>query len=93
MMAVFRFPQVQQNNEEDKILLHVPSSVGTDRGKYVLTATNEMGNDTGVINVVIMGLYTLLAFNLFFDFCGVILCDTATAIHLYDIGASVYGIH
>ena len=63
MIAVFRFFQVQQKNEEDKISLHISSSVGSDRGIYVITSTNEMGNDTGVINVVVMGLYSLLCFD------------------------------
>ena len=63
VMAVFGFPQVQQKTKEDMISLHIPSSVGADRGKYVITATNEMGNDTGVINVVVMGLYSLLCFD------------------------------
>ena len=96
MMAVFRFSQVQQKNQEDKFFLHVQSSVGTDRGKYVITATNEMGNDTGVINVVVMGSYTLLCFDWLLvcsEIFWVILCVTATAVHFFDIRASIYDIH
>lgn len=47
--------QVKQENPEEKAILHIPSSVRGDTGKYTITAKNEFGEDSGDFNVIVLG--------------------------------------
>ena len=61
-MIVFCYvPQVIQKIEKDGlILLHILSSVVADSGRYTVTAKNDIGEDSGEINVIVQCMYPLL---------------------------------
>jgi Immunoglobulin I-set domain len=46
---------VQQQNGEELAQLHVPIAQRSDTGKYAITVSNPFGQDTGTINVIVLG--------------------------------------
>ena len=53
-------PQVIQKIERDSlIVLHIQSSVLEDSGIYTVTAKNDIGEDSGNINVIVQCMYPL----------------------------------
>jgi len=47
--------QVEQNNGEEDAHLHVPVARREDTGKYAVTVSNPFGENTGFINVIVLG--------------------------------------
>lgn len=47
--------QIKQENPEEKAILHIPTSVRGDSGKYTITAKNEFGEDSGDFKVIVLG--------------------------------------
>jgi Immunoglobulin I-set domain len=47
--------QVKQERPEEKAILHIPSSVRGDTGKYTVKAKNEFGEDAGDFNIIVLG--------------------------------------
>ena len=56
-----------KNGEED-LSLHIPVAKREDTGKYAVTVTNPFGEDTGLINVVVLGQFSLQLFSLMDNF-------------------------
>lgn len=52
---VKRFLQVQLKSGEEEAALDIPVSKRSDTGKYAVTVSNPFGEDTGTINVVVLG--------------------------------------
>ena len=48
---------MEQQNGEELAQLHVPVAKREDTGKYAITVSNPFGQDTGTINVVVLGKY------------------------------------
>ena len=43
------------DNGEEEALLEIPVSKRDDSGKYAITVSNPFGEDTGLINVIVLG--------------------------------------
>jgi len=48
--------QVQQKSDEEQAQVHIPVAKREDTGKYAITVSNPFGEDTGLVNVVVLGL-------------------------------------
>ena len=61
MIVVCHVPQAIQKTEKNgMIILHILSSVVADSGRYTVTAKNDIGEDSGEINVIVQCMYPLL---------------------------------
>lgn len=47
--------QIQLKSGEEQAALDIPVSKRSDTGKYAVTVSNPFGEDTGTINVVVLG--------------------------------------
>jgi len=48
--------QVLQKSDEEQAQVHIPVAKREDTGKYAITVSNPFGEDTGLVNVVVLGL-------------------------------------
>jgi hypothetical protein len=46
--------RVKQDTSNEKALLHIPSALRSDTGKYTITAKNELGEDSGNFNITVL---------------------------------------
>lgn len=47
--------QIEQKSGEEAASVHIPVAKREDTGKYAITVSNPFGEDTGFINVVVLG--------------------------------------
>jgi len=60
---VFVDVQVQQKSDEEQAQVHIPVAKREDTGKYAVTVSNPFGQDTGLVNVVVLGSSVCLVYD------------------------------
>jgi len=61
--SVFVDVQVQQKSDEEQAQVHIPVAKREDTGKYAVTVSNPFGQDTGLVNVVVLGSSVCLVYD------------------------------